>query len=234
MNDQYRTRLLDIVLTNLQNENERDVMNFGIILKAIRQKMPVLWALLEKLNEQAIIFTLGRSLLDLDKTITESMVNNSVCFSGISPVMYDDCSRFLLGLTEQDRLYFQPFSFDRNKITQVLKSKGFRCYSALKNNTIVGFFFLRLAFNRKAFLGFVVDGTCRGQGIGADMVKAMVHGCDNVGIKLFSSVSQDNIPSMKAHLKNGFVKISEYDNGYWLLKSSSSCILKKHAGNNND
>ena len=85
---------------------------------------------------------------------------------------------------------------------------------------VIGFFFLRLAFNNTAFLGFVVDGKYRGCGIGSEMIKALVQACKAAKIRLYSSVSDDNPASMKAHLKHGFRKLRGNDDGYWLLEST--------------
>jgi L-amino acid N-acyltransferase YncA len=75
-----------------------------------------------------------------------------------------------------------------------------------------------LSFTNKAFLGFVVDGNYRGCGIGGEMIKSMVQACTAAKIALYSSVSDHNQASMKAHLNNGFRKLRESNNGYWDLK----------------
>ena len=175
------------------------------LLRSIKRTWPRLWRLLEYSNEFFIAMTWGSSGSRIDKIVEQSPCCGGISFKTVSASHLEECQEFLFSLNKAELAFFQPFNFDCTALSRVLSGRGFRCFTANINGRMIGFFFLRMAANRLAYLGFVVHRDFRGLGLGRCMIAALVDACRSARICLMSSVSENNTASMKVHEKNGFI-----------------------------
>ena len=109
--------------------------------------------------------------------------------------------------------FFHPHGFDRQSIERLKRNRAFLAYILEEGDTIVGYFFLRSFFWGKCFRGRLVDIDWRGKGIGTLMNRVMNSIGFGLGMRIFETVSKDNIASYKSAVAASQCKvIKEMDN----------------------
>jgi RimJ/RimL family protein N-acetyltransferase len=187
-----------------------------IFLRYLKNKLPLIWSIFEIVNNALVRAVLQKKRYAIDACVLSQPSSQGIVYRSCKPSDATRISLFFQELGPDDRKYFSPFEFNLERIKAILRSSGFLFFSAERGNRIVGVFFLRFFFDGRAFLGFVVHKDARGLGIGKSMVSALKKGCLESGIRLFSSVSMQNIPSWKIHESCGF-KIKKRINGEYML-----------------
>lgn len=120
--------------------------------------------------------------------------------------------------------FFNPHGFDTKSVTKVLRNKSFMTFVVTKEETIVGYFFLRCFVNGKCFKGYIVDYRKRGLGIAKLQGLAMNCVAGHLGLRMYASISPDNVSSMAAAKSvNDIEIIKTLENGYYLIE----CMPKK-------
>ena len=109
--------------------------------------------------------------------------------------------------------FFHPHGFDKQSIERLKRNRAFLAYILEEGDTVVGYFFLRSFFWGKCFRGRMVDIDWRGKGIGTLMNRVMNRIGFGLGMRIFETVSKDNIASYKSALAASQCKvIKEIDN----------------------
>jgi RimJ/RimL family protein N-acetyltransferase len=192
------------------------------IIKKIRKKLPWFWIIVEFINGKCIKILYNNIVNNVKKNIDGKKPDKNdfnIVFRSCNTNNAAVISTFLNRLTSDETQWFKPFPFDEHSVCRILQNPGFLFFVATSGSSIVGVFFLRLFFTRKAFLGFVVDKSMRGKGLGTEMIRIQIECCKSLGFSLMSTVSESNISSYKAHLKAGnFQVVERMDNNYMVLK----------------
>lgn len=175
------------------------------IAHILKDKLSWLWNLIEWGN--AIVFSLrygkrirkfsfttipqGYILAPLKSTQTEKLVD----FFKRQPV---DAFTF-----------FKPHGFDYKSIKRLQKNKSFLGYVLIdeKSDKIAGYCFNRCFFHGQGFRGRMVDVDYRGKGLGTAMNKLLNEVGFGIGLRLFESVSKDNVASYRSALSASNVKV---------------------------
>ena len=116
--------------------------------------------------------------------------------------------------------YFRPHNFDEKTLRKLQKRKSYLMYCVRDSaGQIVGYFFLRCFFIGKAFLGKIVDYRSQGEGIGTQMCLCAMDIAKALGLRMFETISKDNIASLRSTEKVLDVRIiEEMDNGYLYIE----------------
>ena len=94
-----------------------------------------------------------------------------------------------------------------------------------KDNEIAGYFFLRCFWNRKCFVGRLIDESHEGQGIGRVMNSIMYNSAWKSNFRCLSTISKNNFSVMRSHANNKTMKIlRELENDYLLVEFTDSFI----------
>lgn len=152
------------------------------------------------------------------------------------PLMLEDCSgdytyrlttlddiqaleEFFARQPEDAFTFFNPHAFDAKAIKKVINNKAFLTFVALKDTEIVGYFFLRCFVNGKCFRGKIVDNEWRGRGIAKQMGIITTKVAKSLGLKMFGTISPDNISSLESSKASNTVKIHKVlANGYYYIE----------------
>ena len=105
--------------------------------------------------------------------------------------------------------YFRPHGFDEECIKRLQKNRAFLGY-VLKdkvNGEIAGYCFDRCFLHGQGFRGRMVDISYRGKGLGTAMNKMLNEVGFTIGLRLFETVSKDNIASYRSALSASNVKV---------------------------
>lgn len=187
------------------------------IAHIIRARAPYLWRIAECINTRLFLVRYGNRL-------------NKVAFHDI-PTEYD---LMPINSVETDRLveffkrqpveaftYFRPHQFDEKSLLRLQKNRSFLGYVLFDkaSEKIAGYCFNRCYFNGKGFRGMMVGIDYRGRGLATKMHKLLNEVGFGIGLRLFESISRDNIPSYRSALSANKVKVvKELDNNEALLE----------------
>ena len=105
--------------------------------------------------------------------------------------------------------YFKPHGFDKKSLRRLQRNQSFLGYVLLdkKNDNIAGYCFNRCFFHGQGFRGRMVDIDYRGKGLGIAMNKILNEVGFGIGLRLFETVSKDNVASYRSALSASNVKI---------------------------
>lgn len=129
----------------------------------------------------------------------------------ITDVPTDDLVKFFERQPEKAYTYFHPHGFDEKSIKKLQKNKSFLAIilKDITNDKIAGYCFIRSFFHGKGFRGRMVDIDYRGKGLGTAMNKMLNEIGFGIGLRLFESVSKDNVASYRSAISASNVKVLE-------------------------
>jgi RimJ/RimL family protein N-acetyltransferase len=110
---------------------------------------------------------------------------------------------------EEAFTYFRPHAFDAKSIRRLQKNRSFLAYILIdkSNEKIAGYCFNRCFFHGQGFRGRMVDIDYRGKGLGTAMNKLLNDVGFGIGLRLFETVSKDNVASYRSALSASHVKV---------------------------
>lgn len=115
--------------------------------------------------------------------------------------------------------YFKPHAFDIPTLRRKLKDHSFIMMGVFCKGHLVGYFFLRCFFNKKAFRGKIVDFNFQGKGISKQMAVITTGICKMMKFRQFGTVSKDNIASLASTKAVNKVKIiNELSDNYIFIE----------------
>lgn len=171
----------------------------------IRDKFSWLWDIIEYLNSFLFNIRYGKKLENIDfKDVPEGYE--------VTPINAIETKRmveFFARQPEEAFKFFHPHGFDEKSIKKLQKNKAFLGYVLLDklNNKIAGYCFNRCFFHGQGFRGRMVDIEYRGKGLGTAMNKLLNEVGFGIGLRLFETVSKDNVASYKSALSASNVKV---------------------------
>lgn len=119
----------------------------------------------------------------------------------------------------KDLVFFKPHEFDDKSLLDVYRNPAFIMMGSFEGEKMVGYFFLRCFWNKKCFVGRLVDREYQGRGIGKMMNEIMYNIAWRSGFRCLSTISRNNKAVMSAHAKNdSMVILKELDNDYMLVE----------------
>jgi len=115
--------------------------------------------------------------------------------------------------------YFKPHGFDEKSLHKALKNPSFLMFGAFEGSDLVGYFFLRCFWNKKCFVGRLIDQPHEGKGIGRVMNSIMYNIGWRSGFRVLSTISKNNKLVMKSHANNqNMVVKKELSNDFLLVE----------------
>lgn len=173
----------------------------------LRDKMPWLWDLVDMFNSFLFSIRYGSKL----KNISYQSIPNGYHLLRLKEVSIDYLVDFFRHQPKEAYTFFHPHGFDAKSIKMLQRNKAFLGYVLIDNanGKIAGYCFNRSFFHGKGFRGRMVDIDYRGKGLGTAMNKILNEVGFGIGLRLFETVSKDNIASYKSALSASNVKVIE-------------------------
>ena len=171
----------------------------------LRDKLSWLWNIIEWFNGVVFYMRYGRKL----KAFAFTTVPEGYDISLFRDIQTSELVAFFEQQPEEAYTYFRPHGFDAKSIKLLQRNKAFLGY-VLKDKTngaIAGYCFNRCFFHGQGFRGRMVDIGYRGKGLGTAMNKILNEVGFGIGLRLFESVSKDNVASYKSALSASNVKV---------------------------
>jgi len=188
------------------------------ILRFIKHNLSFIWKFIEQIN--GIIFRIlyKRRLTQIIPEVIEKFGHHSELeFRVLNSEDLKILKDFIERQNSADLKFFQPHKFDEKSLKKVYMNPAFLMMGAFNRKIMVGYFFLRFFFNRKCFVGRLVDREYRRKGIGKIMNNIMYNIAWSLNFKCMSTISKDNYYIMGAHSKNPYMIIKKEIGDNFLL-----------------
>lgn len=182
----------------------------------LRDRMPWLWDLIDIVNSMLFHIRFGKRL---------ESIEHGICYEGnlnlIFPEEYyvlpmrdvktDELVGFFARQPDEAYRFFKPHGFDKKSIKKLQRNRSFLGYvlKDVANGKIVGYCFNRSFFHGKGFRGRMVDVGYRGKGLGTMMNRFLNKVGFGIGLRLFETVSKDNVASYRSVISAGSFKVME-------------------------
>jgi len=173
----------------------------------LRDKLSWLWDIIEWINGVIFYMRYGKKL----KTFSFTTIPDGYDIVPIINIPTSILVTFFEHQPEEAYIYFRPHGFDAKSIKLLQRNKAFLGY-VLKDKTngaIAGYCFNRCFFHGQGFRGRMVDIDYRGKGLGTAMNKILNEVGFGIGLRLFETVSKENVASYKSALSASNVKVVE-------------------------
>ena len=189
------------------------------LLLYIKHRMPFLWRGVDWLN--AVLFTILHRHR-LRSSSEQCFQEHTLDGFQFRPLASNDLA-VLEGLLDRQaagRLdHFKPHGFDRQSLDRVYRNPSFMMFGVFKDTELIGYFFLRCFWNRRCFVGRLIDEPHEGRGIGRIMNEIMYNTAWRSGFRCHTTVSRDNAMVMRSHANNPNVRIlKELANNYLFIE----------------
>ena len=171
----------------------------------LRDKLSWLWNIIEWINSVLFSLRFGKRL----KGITLSTVPTEYDIVPIKNISTERMVAFFAQQPEEAFTYFRPHGFDKKSIKRLQRNKSFLGYVLIDkgNDNIAGYCFNRCFFHGQGFRGRMVDVNYRGKGLGTAMNKILNEVGFGIGLRLFETVSKDNVASYRSALSASNVQV---------------------------
>ena len=189
------------------------------VFLSIKHRMPFIWRGIDALN--AVVFR----VLHGDRLEKEA----EGCFAEFALPGYhfrelheSDLEHLasLVGRQKAGRLdYFKPHGFDRESLERVARNPSFLMFGVFSGDLLVGYFFLRCFWNRKCFVGRLIDEPHERKGIGRVMNQILYNTAWRSRFRCLTTVSKNNALVMRSHANNPTFRIlKELPNDYLFVE----------------
>ena len=175
------------------------------IAHLLRDKMGWLWNVIEGFNSRMFSWRYGKRL----RNFKFMSVPNGYDVVAMRDVPFGEMVAFFDRQPEGAFTYFHPHGFDKKSIKRLQGNKAFLAYvlKDMATGEIAGYCFNRSFFHGVGYRGRMVDIECRGKGLGTAMNKMLNEVGFGIGLRLFETVSKDNVASYRSALSAGKVKV---------------------------
>ena len=177
------------------------------IAHLLRDKLSWLWNLIELLNSWLFSLRYGKRV----KGFTFTTVPDGYEVVSMRDVATEEMVAFFERQPEEAFKFFHPHGFDKKSIKRLQRNKAFLAYVLLEkaSGQIAGYCFNRSFFHGKGFRGRMVDVNYRGKGLGTAMNKMLNEVGFGIGLRLFETVSKDNVASYRSAMSASKVRVVE-------------------------
>ena len=175
------------------------------IAHIVRDKFGWLWRLIERLNAWLFSMRYGRRL----RSFSLSEIPEGYELVPFRDVPTEKMVAFFERQPKEAFMFFRPHAFDARSIQRLMKNRAFLAYVLMdaSNGKIAGYCFNRCFFHGQGFRGRMVDIDYRGRGLGTSMNKLLNEVGLGIGLRLFETVSKDNVASYRSALSASNVKV---------------------------
>ena len=171
----------------------------------LRDKLSWLWNIIEWINGVIFYMRYGKKL----KAFSFTTVPDGYIFIPIKDIQTSDMVAFFERQPKDAFTYFRPHGFDVKSIKMLQRNKAFLGYVLLDktNGKIAGYCFNRCFFHGQGFRGRMVDIDYRGKGLATAMNKILNEVGFGIGLRLYETVSKDNVASYRSAMSASNVKV---------------------------
>ncbi len=183
----------------------------------LKERFGFIWDFVEWGNATAFSLIHRQQLKSIPQVLADC--SGEYQFRLAKPTDVSTLVTFFANQPEEAYEFFKPHDFDATSIKKVIDNKAFQSIVVWKEQTIVGYFFLRCFVNGKCFRGKIVDKNWQGRGIAKQMGIVMTKVSQALGMRMFGSISPENYASLASAKASNEIKIHQtLNNGYYYIE----------------
>lgn len=174
--------------------------------------MPWLWDVVNMVNAMLFKMRYGEKVRSVEaKVISTHFMPNGFDIVPIRDMETECLVRFFSHQPMEAFTFFKPHPFDAKAMRQLQRDRAFLAYALIDrvNGRMAGYCFNRSFFHGKGFRGRMVDIGYRGRGLGTMMNRLLNEVGFGIGLRLFETVSRDNVASYRSALAASRVRVME-------------------------
>lgn len=176
----------------------------------LRDKLPFIWDLVDLSNSFLFTMRYGQKLRSLEEVVLHQYTQASgMDVVRLREVPTELLVAFFAAQPKEAYTFFKPHDFDGKSLKKLQRNRSFLAYVLMDGNQIAAYCFLRSFFMGKGFRGRMVGIDFRGRGLGTLMNKLMNDIGFGIGLRLYETVSKDNVASYRSALSASSVKVVE-------------------------
>ena len=199
----------------------------------LRDKLPFIWDLVDILNSWLFGIRFGKKLRAVEAEVLRKYdAETSMKVVPLAEVDTQVLADFIAAQPEEAYTFFKPHGFDAKSLRKLQRNKSFLAYILLDSSNclsglnglksdfsnvsnssdlpvVAGYAFIRSFFHGKGFRGRMVGIDHRGRGLGTKMNRMMNDVGFGIGLRLFETVSKDNVASYRSALSASNVRVVE-------------------------
>lgn len=208
------------------------------IAHILRDRIPWLWDAVNAANSFLFEIRYGKILKRVEAdsfvVIENELEDSESGIYKIARLREIDANRMVSFFARQPQdafLFFKPHGFDVRSIRNLQRNRAFLSYVIIDSakDEIVGYCFNRSFFHGKGFRGRMVDINYRGKGVGTMMNRLLNDIGFGIGLRLFETVSKDNVPSYRSAVSASGIKVvKELPHNELFLEIISDMYLKNN------
>lgn len=189
------------------------------LLVYIKHHFTFIWRIVECFNSVAVGLRYQSSLKEIRAGFGLRSLGNDVQCSWFNQSSINDLVLFFETQKEEHFDFFRPHKFDKASLERIAKENNYLAFCFYNEGKVVGYCFLRLFFTGKAFTGLISHQNYQGKGLGKQMIKVLFEVADILDIEVYSTISKENVGSLKSHAAIRSYKIEKnMPNNYLMLK----------------
>lgn len=174
----------------------------------LRDKLPYIWNLIDYLNSCLFTIRYGRKLKSVEEFVLRQYAQTSgMDVIRLREVPTDKLSSFFTIQPKEAYTFFKPHGFDDKSLKKLQRNQSFVAYILMEKGQVAAYCFVRSFFMGKGFRGRMVGIDFRGRGLGTLMNKLMNDIGFGIGLRLFETVSKENVASYRSALSASRVKV---------------------------
>ena len=150
----------------------------------LRDHLPFIWDFVDWMNGALFTWRYGRKMKALPEMLEALSWEYKIV--ELSSIQSTDLEMFFASQPEESFKFFKPHGFDDRSIRKLQRN----------GDSPIGYFFLRSFFFGKAYLGKMVDYAHQGKGIGKMMCLCAIDIASTLGLRMFETISKDNLSSL--------------------------------------
>jgi len=182
---------------------------------------PVLFKFLNKLTLKFTELKYKARVRELytKATLTGSIQTKAAMIRPLQTSDIDSFEDFVNGMPEAHLQFFRPHGFDRISLYSVLASPAYLTYGLFIEQKLCAYAMLKLTPTKSAFIGRLVTQELSSLGIGKYLARYLYWQAGVLGVIPHSTISKENVPSMRSHKSIAdFEILKELPNNYLLIR----------------
>ncbi len=194
-------------------------MNLTGFLIYLKHHVPFIWKMVEVLNAFLFRLLYGKRIRQVSDEVIARADLPGYVFRRLVKNDLPELER-LLGSQPAARVaFFKPHGFCRKSLETVYANPAFLMMGVFDGSRLAGYFFLRCFWNKKCFVGRLVDAPYEGKGLGRAMNGILYPIAWQMGFRCLSTISKNNRDVMRSHAGNPAMRVvKELTGGYMLVE----------------
>jgi hypothetical protein len=189
------------------------------LLLFIKHHLPWLWVFVDWVNARLYSLFYRRQMVTVSKKVFSEFGLEGFEFRALSNGDLPSLESLLHSQGTERLRYFQPHGFDQKSLRRMMTNPAFMMFGVFADRALVGYFFLRCFWNRKCFVGRVIDQSSEGRGIGRVMNNIMYEIAWRSRFRCMTTISRKNAAIMRSHRNNPHARtIGGLANDYLLVE----------------